>query len=231
MPTVLITGAGRGLGLEFVRQYAADGWRVVACCRNTSAANNLKALKEDFGARISVHTLDVDDPHSAPTLKVALQGEPIDVLINNAGIMGQSGARMGDIDYDAWADCLNTNVMGPLRVSEALVDNVAASEQKKLITISSRMGSITENQAPDSIVYRSSKAAVNMVMKCLANALGGRGVIVTCLHPGWVRTDMGGPSAAVAVEDSVEGMRKVIANLKRADNGTFRNYDGASFPW
>jgi NAD(P)-dependent dehydrogenase (short-subunit alcohol dehydrogenase family) len=231
MPTVLITGAGRGIGLEFVRQYVADGWRVLACCRNPAAASELQSLAAEHGDQVSVHQLDVDDVASAQALKKELGDTPIDVLINNAGVIGQRGARLGNMDYDTWAACLDTNVMGPMRVAEALADNVAASDQKKLITVSSRMGSITLNDAPDSIVYRSSKAAVNMVMKCLSVDLADRGVIVTCFHPGWVRTDMGGPSAAVAVEDSAGGMRKVIATLTTADNGTFRNYDGDTFAW
>jgi len=231
MPSVLITGAGRGIGLEFVRQYVADRWRVLACCRNPAAASDLQSLAADHGGQISIHQLDVDDQASAQALKQELGDTPIDVLINNAGVIGQRNARLGDVDYQNWTDCLNTNVLGPMRVTEALVDNVAASEQKKLITVSSRMGSITLNEAPDSIVYRSSKAAVNMVMKCLANDLAGRGVTVTCFHPGWVRTDMGGPNAAVSVEDSAGGMRKVIATLTAADTGTFRNYDGDSFAW
>ena len=231
MPTVLITGASRGIGLEFVRQYAADGWRVLACCRTPASAEELTALAATGDDRISVHALDVDDADSVAALKSEVGATPLDVLINNAGVMGQRSARRGAIDYDAWGDCLRTNVMGPMRIAEALADNVVAGTQKKLVTISSRMGSIGLNVAPDSIVYRSSKAAVNMVMKCLANDLGAQGVIVACFHPGWVRTDMGGSAADVGVDESVAGMRAVIAGLGAADNGSFRNFDGKSLDW
>jgi len=231
MPTVLITGAGRGIGLEFVRQYAADGWRVLACCRSPASADELNAIAADSDGRVTLHRLDVDDGDSVAGLGTELGAVPIDVLINNAGVMSQRGARRGDMDYAAWEDCLRTNVLGPMRVSEALVDNLTAGDQKKLITISSRMGSIGLNAAPDSIVYRSSKAAVNMVMKCLANDLGGLGITTLCFHPGWVRTDMGTARADIAPEDSVAGMRQVIDGLAPADNGGFRNYDGAVLEW
>jgi len=231
MPTVLITGASRGIGLEFVRQYVADGWRVLACCRTPASADELTALAAASDGRISVHALDVDDPDSVAALKSEVGAMPLDVLVNNAGVLGQRHARRGDLDYGAWGDCLRTNVMGPMRIAEALADNVVAGTEKKLVTISSRMGSIGLNAAPDSIVYRSSKAAVNMVMKCLANDLGGQGVIVTCFHPGWVRTDMGGSAADVGVDESVAGMRAVIAGLGPNDNGGFRNYDGKPLEW
>jgi NAD(P)-dependent dehydrogenase (short-subunit alcohol dehydrogenase family) len=231
MSTVLITGAGRGIGLEFTRQYVADGWRIFACCRTPASASELNDLAAKSGGKITVHRLDVDDQASVDALKAEIGDEPIDVLINNAGVIGHREAAMGNIDYEAWASCMNTNVFGPMRVADALAGNVAASEQKKLITVSSRMGSIGLNQAPNSIVYRSSKAAVNMVMKCVANALADKGVIVTCFHPGWVRTDMGGSNADVSVEDSAGGMKRVIATLTVEDNGSFRNFDGAVLEW
>lgn len=231
MPTIMITGAGRGIGLEFVRQYDADGWRILACCRTPASADELNQLAQASGDRITVHTLDVDSSQSVAALKTELGDVVLDVLINNAGVMGQRNAERGSIDYDAWAGAMNTNVMGPMRVAEAFADNVAAGEQKKLITVSSKMGSIGLNDAPNSIVYRSSKAAVNMVMSCLANDLGGQGVICHCFHPGWVRTDMGGPTAAVSVEDSAGGMRTVIAGLGSGDNGGFSNYDGEKLEW
>ncbi len=227
MATVLITGAGRGIGLELTRQYAGDGWRVLACCRKPEAAEALKGV----AGEVRIQQLDVDDKASVEAAAQALGDESIDVLINNAGVMGQRNARRGNMDYGKWAACLNTNVMGPMRVSEAFGEHLLRGQQKILATVSSRMGSIAANEAPDSIVYRSSKAAVNMVMKCLANELGGQGVTVLSFHPGWVRTDMGGASAAVAPEDSAQGMRQVIAGATPAQNGGFFNYDGAPIPW
>ncbi len=231
MLTVMITGAGRGIGLELTRQYDGEGWRVLACCRTPAAAAELDRLARASGGGIAVHTLDVDSGRSVAALKAEVGDLALDVVINNAGISGQSKAARGNIDYDAWAGAMNTNVMGPMRVAEAFAPNLAAGEQKKLITVSSMMGSIGLNRAPDGIVYRSSKAAVNMVMSCLANDLGGQGVICHSFHPGWVRTDMGGPQAAVSVEDSAAGMRAVIAALSTADNGGFSNYDGAKLAW
>ena len=161
----MITGASRGIGLEFVRQYNADGWRVFACCRTPGQASELCDIAARSDGRVTVHQLDVDDASSATALKAELGDQPFDVLLNNAGIMGQRNSARGNIDYDAWQDAMNTNVLGPMRVAEAFADNVAASAQKKLITIFSRMGSISETTATNSIVYRSSKAAVNMLMK------------------------------------------------------------------
>jgi len=227
----MITGASRGIGLEFVRQYDADGWRVFACCRTPGQASELGDIATQSNGRVTVHQLDVDDTASVAALKVELGDQPFDVLLNNAGITGQRNAARGNIDYDAWQGAMNTNVLGPMRVAEAFADNVAASAQKKLITISSRMGSIGETSATNSIVYRSSKAAVNMVMKILANDLGPQGVIATSFHPGWVRTDMGGASADISAAESAGGIRQVIAGLSAADNGGFRNYDGKVIQW
>jgi NAD(P)-dependent dehydrogenase (short-subunit alcohol dehydrogenase family) len=230
MPSVMITGASRGIGLEFARQYAADGWRVYACCRTPAKAAELRALSQRHGGgEVSVHALDVDDDASVQAAARELQGASFDVLINNAGINPHRDTGLGGIDYAAWERCLRTNVLGPVRVAEAFAGRLAG--EKKLITISSRMGSIAENGASNAIIYRSSKAAVNMAMKGVANGLADRGVIVVSFHPGWVKTDMGGPGAALEIPDSVRQMRKAIAGLGVADNGGFLNYDGSPIPW
>jgi NAD(P)-dependent dehydrogenase (short-subunit alcohol dehydrogenase family) len=231
MSTVMITGAGRGIGLEFVRQYDADGWRIFACCRTPALAGEVNELAQASDGRISMHTLDVDNAASVAALKAELGDTAFDVLINNAGVMGQRNAERGNIDYDAWTGCMNTNVMGPMRIAEAFADNVVAGGEKKLVTVSSKMGSIGLNQAPNSIVYRSSKAAVNMVMSCLANDLAGHGVICHSFHPGWVRTDMGGQAADISAQESAAGMRAVISGLTSSDTGGFSNYDGANLAW
>lgn len=229
MPTVMITGASRGIGLEFVRQYAAEGWRVYACCRTPDKADGLQELAKDSGGKVTVHALDVDDDASVQAAASDIGAAKIDVLINNAGVNPARDKGLGDIDYAAWMDTFQTNVLGPMRVAEHFIDKLDG--EKKLITVSSRMGSIGENTAPDAIVYRSSKAAVNMAMKGVANGVEGKGIAVVSFHPGWVKTDMGGPNAAVEVPDSVAGMRKVIAELTAADNGTFRNFDGGAIGW
>ena len=227
MPTVLITGASRGLGLEFTRQYAADGWRVFAACRDPAGARDLAAVEGD----VSAETLDVDDGPQVAALAKKLSGQPIDVLINNAGIYGPQDLTRDNIDYDAWGRVFRTNAMSPLAVSAAFAANVAQGGQKKIITLSSRMGSIAENDSGGEFIYRSSKAAVNAVMKSLAGDLKAEGITVAVLHPGWVRTDMGGPEAAIEASESVTGMRAVIAGLKESDSGRFFNYEGTKIPW
>ena len=227
MPSVLITGANRGLGLEFTRQYAADGWRVFAACRDPAGARDLAAVEGD----VSAETLDVDDGLQVAALANKLSGQPIDVLINNAGIYGPKDVTRDTVDYDAWGQVFRTNAMSPLAVSAAFAANVAQGGQKKIITLSSIMGSIAENDSSGDFIYRSSKAAVNAVMKSLAGDLKSEGITVVVLHPGWVRTDMGGPDASIEAPESVTGMRAVIAGLKESDSGRFLNYDGTEIPW
>ena len=227
MPTVFITGASRGLGLEFARQYCTDDWRVIATCRDPAKAETLSAI----GGGLRIEALDVDDGASIASLAEKLKGESIDVLINNAGIFGPKDLTRDNVDYDAWGRVFRTNVMGPLAVSSALLSNVENSEGKSIATVTSRMGSIGDTTEGEEYIYRSSKAAVNMVMTCLANELAGDGVKVVLLHPGWVKTDMGGPDAAIDAKESVTGMRAVIAGLKESDSGGFLNYDGTEIPW
>ena len=227
MPSVLITGANRGLGLEFTRQYAADGWRVFAACRDPAGARDLAAVEGD----VSAETLDVDDGPQVAALANKLSGQPIDVLINNAGIYGPKGVTRDTVVYDAWGQVFRTNAMSPLAVSAAFAANVAQGGQKKIITLSSIMGSIAENDSSGDFIYRSSKAAVNAVMKSLAGDLKSEGITVVVVHPGWVRTDMGGPDASIEAPESVTGMRAVIAGLKESDSGRFLNYDGTEIPW
>ncbi len=225
MPTVLITGANRGIGLELARQYAADGWRVLATCRDPGAAADLNAVKGD----VEVHRLDVDDPATLDALASSLKGQAIDVLFNNAGI-NKRASSIAEIDYDGWARTMETNVFGPIRVAAALMDNVLASSAKVMAFTSSKMGSIAENTG-GGIMYRTSKTALNMAVDCLAKELGGQGVIAVMFHPGHVRTDMGGPTAPVTAVDSAAGMRAVISGLTPKDNGAFRNFDGTPLPW
>ena len=221
MPTVLITGASRGIGREFARQYEAGGWRVIATCRDPS--------KYDLAGE--VYRLDVTDPDSVAALHRELKGEAIDLLINNAGIYGPRGLEFGSLDYDSWEEVLRTNVLGPMRVAEAIIDQVAASEKKKMVFISSKVGSIADNSSGGSYIYRSSKTALNMAVKSLSLDLSGKEVICLMLHPGWVQTDMGGASALIDAATSVAGMRAVIDRAGAADSGRFFNYDGNELPW
>ena len=227
--TVLITGASRGVGLEFSRQYAAVGWRVHACCRDPQGAAALsEALAGHDGV---VHALDVAERQSIDGLKDELGGEALDVLINNAGVSGGGHQTFGDMDYDAWADTMRVNAFGPCRVSEVLVDNVAVGNAGTIVNISSQMASLTECDEGDEFIYRSSKTALNMVSVNLAHDLGPRGITVLAFHPGWVRTDMGGPEAPITAQESVTALRASIAATSHADNGRFLNYDGTPLLW
>ena len=228
---VLVTGANRGLGLEFVRQYAAERWQVIAACRSPKQAKQLQALAAESDGRIRVVSLDVTDTESVRSAAAELKGVAIDLLLNNAGVMGPRNERLGRLDYSAWMEVLDANSLGPMRVVEAFLENVARSRLKRIVTITSGMGSIADNTSGDSYAYRTSKAAVNMVMKSLAIDLAPRGITCVVMNPGWVRTDMGGPRGKISPAESIKAMRTVIARLKPKDSGKFLNYDGGSYPW
>ncbi len=226
---VLITGANRGIGLEFVRQYVADGWRVIACCRDPLNAAALNALAADSGGKVSVQALDVTDFSQIERLALALKNESIDLLINNAGFYPEGS--FGATNYADWGKAFRINAMAPMKMVECFVEQVAGSRLRKIVTLSSKMGSIADNGSGGSYLYRTSKTAVNMVMKSLAIDLQPRGIAATTLHPGWVQTDMGGPNALITTEQSVAGMRKVIDQLSTHNAGRFVAYDGQEIPW
>jgi len=232
MKTVLITGANRGIGFEFARQYVSVGWQVFACCRNPVAAESLNRLAAQFPDRISIHKLDVTDHAQIAQLAQALPVQAIDLLINNAGVYPpDQGDQFGATDYAAWNYAFSVNTMAPLKMTEAFIQHIASSELKTLITITSKMGSIADNRGGGSYIYRSSKAAVNIVMKSLSIDLNARRITAVLLHPGWVRTDMGGPNGLISVEQSVTGMRRVIDSLSFEDSGKFFAFDGQIVPW
>jgi NAD(P)-dependent dehydrogenase (short-subunit alcohol dehydrogenase family) len=232
MKTTLITGANRGIGLEFARQYAADGWRVLACSRHPEKSTELNKLAAHYPDQIAVHALDVTDHAQIESLAQALASESIDLLINNAGVSLHSGVDgFGHTDYEAWMQTFRINTMAPLKMAEAFAAQIVRSRQKTIVTITSKMGSITDNSSGGHYSYRSSKAAVNIVVKSLAIDLKPIGIIAVVLHPGWVKTDMGGPNAWITAEQSVSGMRHVISRLTPADSGKFIAYDGQVVPW
>jgi NAD(P)-dependent dehydrogenase (short-subunit alcohol dehydrogenase family) len=231
VPSVLITGANRGLGLEFARQYAAAGWRVYAGCRAPAAAEPLRALAGASGGRLSLHALDVRDRGGIRALAAELSGAPIDVLVNNAAIWGTPGQGLGELDDRVWAEVLDVDLLGPVRVTEAFLEHVARSERKAIVALSSRLGSIAGNDSGGRYMYRSAKAGLNAVVRSLALDLASRGVTCVALTPGWVRTDMGGPQAPLSPEDSVAGMRRVIDRLDLAQSGRFLAYDGSPVAW
>ncbi|HEY9548860.1 MAG TPA: SDR family oxidoreductase [Kiloniellaceae bacterium] len=223
---MLVTGANRGIGLEFVKSFAADGWRVHGCARNVDKAREARAVAGD----VTLHRLDVTNGLKVASLARELADEAIDLLINNAGVYGPR-TGFGETDYDEWADVLQVNAMAPLRMVERFVGLVEKSELKTVVNISSRMGSVAENSSGGAYIYRTSKAALNMVTKSLAIDLAGRGITVVCFHPGWVQTDMGSAGANLPPAQSVAGMRQVIAGLGPADSGRFFNYDGTPIEW
>jgi NAD(P)-dependent dehydrogenase (short-subunit alcohol dehydrogenase family) len=231
MPSTLITGANRGLGLEFAKQYLADNWKVYAACRDPSSASELRRLADGSRGKLLVLSVDVSDLANVRAAAVELKGRPIDLLLNNAGIGGPRGQTIGNIDYETWARVLDVNTLGPMRVSEAFVDNVARSDRKLIVTITSGMGSISDNSSGGAFAYRTSKAAVNMVMRSLAVDLAPRGITCVVINPGWVRTDMGGPNARLTAAESVTAMRRLIDKLGPAQSGKFFNHDGREYAW
>ena len=239
MPTVLVTGANRGVGLELVRQYSVDGWQVHACCRAASGT-----LKEIQG-NITTHTLDVADHDAIGHLSDTLQGTAIYVLVNNAGRYGKmplseggvADQAFGNSDYEDWDYTLRVNVFGPMKMSEAFIDHVTGSAQKKIVHITSFLGSSTLNTKKASgdfaggmYAYRTSKTAVNILTRSMAADLEDRGVTVLAFHPGWVKTDMGGPDAQVDAKDSVTGIRTIISSATIADTGSLKTFDGDILP-
>lgn len=227
MPRVLITGANRGLGLEFAKQYAADGWSVIATCRNPIGVGELAEIEGD----IAVYGLDVNNPPSLDRFVADLDGRAIDILINNAGVYGPKGITAKDVTSEDWMPVMQTNMMAPLFMARALLDNVAKGDRKLIVNISSVMASIENGSAGSEYIYRSSKAALNMVMACYAKEIVDTGVAVVMFHPGWVQTDMGGPSATLTPTESITGLRASIEKLSFEDTGKFMNYDGTPMPW
>ena len=222
--TVLITGANRGIGLELARQYSAEGWRVIGTARRPEAATELRAVGAD------VMQLDVTDQASVDQLARELAEQPIDMLINNAGIQLLMWT-LEEVDFDEFERLLSVNTIGPVRVSRALLPNLRSGETRKIINITSNLGSIADNTDGGFYGYRESKAALNMFTRSLAAELGANGFICIVLHPGWVQTDMGGAEAPLNVRESVLGMRSVIEHLSSADNGTFWTHAGDRMAW
>jgi NAD(P)-dependent dehydrogenase (short-subunit alcohol dehydrogenase family) len=222
--TVLITGANRGIGLEFARQLAAKGHTVIGTARKPERAAELK----DLGVR--VEQLDVTDPGSVTALAARLDGTTIDILINNAGIFDRTDTSLENIDFGQMEKTLAVNTLGPLRVAQALLPNLEAGGRKTIVNISSRLGSIT-HASGRWYSYRASKAALNMATKLMSQDLEDRGFLCVVLHPGWVRTDLGGSNATYSTEESVTGMLKVIGELTSEQNGGYFDLTGEALPW
>lgn len=238
MPCVLITGASRGIGLEFARQYAQAGWHVLATCRSPERATHLQHATRAAGDRAAIHPLDVEDFASIERLAQALVNESIDLLINNAGIMEPREAnRIGQLAYPFWERVLRVNTFAAAKMAQGFLEQVARSERKCIVTITSLLASIDINRpgsrlaAGDLTMYRTSKAAANMLVRNLAADLRGRSITAVSISPGHVRTDMGGPNAPLSVEESVTGMRRVIDRLDLDHSGRFFLHNGEEVPW
>lgn len=230
MPTVLVTGSSRGIGLEFARRYAALGWDVLATCRTPSAAADLQQLALQ-NAKVKVLALDVVSETSIAALVQALNGAAIDLLINNAGI-GGAGIELGAMDLPRWRTLFETNVLGPAKLTDALLPNVLAGSLRKVVSVSSTLGSIARSTGGN-YAYRSSKAALNMTMRSMALDLIKQGVISVLMSPGIVDTDFtrGGRMPKIPVQDSVSGMMGVIDALKSEHAGQFLRYSGETVEW
>ncbi len=232
LKTTLITGANRGIGFEFARQLVADDWFVIACNRNSDNSDSLNKLAAKYPDKIMLHTLDVTNHKQIKKLAQTLSSESIDLLINNAGFYpDRERGCFGQIDYDAWAYTFLVNTMAPLKMVEEFINHITKSRKKIIVTITSKMGSISDNARGGSYIYRSSKSALNMVMKSTAIDLKSKNIISVLLHPGWVRTDMGGPNGLISAEQSVSGMLDIIKEFTIDDSGKIFAYDGKIIPW
>jgi len=230
MATILITGTNRGIGLEFTRQCLARGDRVIATCRDIEVADELKQLQGSHG-RLDIRQLDVASIESMKDFVQQLAGTPIDIFINNAGVYGPTNIKFGEVDAHVWASVFQVNSIAPLILSQLLMPNLRQGEDKKMLYLTSKMGSIDDNSGGGSYIYRSTKTALNSVVKSLAIDLAVEGFSAAVLHPGWVLTDMGGPNALIDTKTSVTGMLQVVDDLDSRNSGSFFNYDGRIIAW
>lgn len=228
---VLITGANRGIGLEMVKYAMEQGWRVFACCRNPHNADKLFNIAKLSNGQISVHIADMVELGTLQALSYELRNDPIDMLINNAGIYGSDKNKFGSVDVDSWLQTFQINSIAPLKMVETFVGQLDMGKRKVVACMSSKMGSMADNGYGSSYIYRSSKAALNAVVKSLSIDLKDQGIISVALHPGWVKTDMGGPNAEITTRDCVEQLFSHLAALTIEDSGRFIDIDGSDVPW
>ncbi len=228
---VLITGANRGIGLEMVRYAMQQGWRVFACCRDPHNADNLFNIARLSNGRISVHIADMLELATVQALSYELRHEPIDILINNAGIYGSDKNTFGAVDVDSWLQTFQVNSIAPLKMVEAFSEQLMMGQRKLVACMSSKMGSMSDNGYGNSYIYRSSKAALNAVVKSLSIDLKEKGVISVALHPGWVKTEMGGPNAEISTAECVTQIFTNLSTLTINDSGRFIDIDGTDIPW
>ncbi|RLT98105.1 SDR family oxidoreductase [Ketobacter sp.] len=230
MKTVFITGASRGLGLEFTKQYLVAGNRVIATARDPGQSAGLQQLAQEYGDNLKLYPLDVTDAQSRRKVSTAVGDRVIHLLINNAGYYGNSNS-LGSLDEAEWAKVFHINSIAPVKMVELLRSNLVNAGSATIAMLSSKMGSMGDNSSGGSYIYRSSKVALNAATKSLSIDLAAEQIKVVALHPGWVLTEMGGPNALIDTATSVSGMRKVIDGLKAKQSGDFIAYDGTLIPW
>jgi len=225
MPTILITGATRGIGYGLAETFVNAGWRVLATRRNDSA---------DVPSGAEALPLDISDPDSLSRLKQTLADTPIDILWNNAGIYPDKGLSLDELSDEQWLNAFQVNTIAPIRIAQALAGNVAASERKVMVFTSSIMASL-QRYGTGAFAYRSSKTALNMAVRCLSKELNDQQISCVMIHPGHVRTDMGGAEGDIDTQTSVRGMsdliKRITPDLQSQFNGAYLNYDGTRIDW
>jgi len=240
LPTLFITGANRGLGLGIAQILAGKGWYIHATCRNPSKADALQALSTAHPGQLTLHKLELLDFAGITRLGQMLHDSRIDVLLNNAGVMNMAQKRFdpkltdqdfGHTDVEDWTKVFQVNVIAPMKLAEALVEPVARSERKVIVTTTSIMGSIALNTSGRWHHYRTAKAAVNQMMRGMAAELKPRGITCFALHPGSVRTEMNSPKAELSIEESTTGIVKVLENASLKDSGKYLQWNGQEMAW
>lgn len=229
--TILVTGANRGIGLALSTVFARYGWQVIACCRHPEKAIALSGLQAASEGRLKIHQLEVTDDLQIERLRRELNGTIIDILVNNAGVPGPDEQKFGFLDETAWIETFRVNTIAPYKIIRALLDHVLLGHRRVIATVGSHMGSLGDNDSGGDYVYRTTKAAVHMVMKNLSIDLREKGVTAVALHPGWVRTSMGGPQAPLSPEKSADGLLRTLLSLNLANNGQLLDYQGGLLPW
>ena len=230
MTTIIVTGANRGIGLELVKQYCNQNYQVIGTYRNENTSGEFISMSRNLN-NLKVYSLDVSSDQSLKDFSSKLGETPIDIFINNAGVYGPRDSSFNNVDEKNWIPAFQTNTIAPLLLTQLIIENLKNGSQKKLIYITSKMGSIDDNKSGGAYIYRSSKTALNSVVKSISVDLAKDGMKVALLHPGWVRTDMGGPNGLIDTSASVSGMTEVIDSLSQPDSGCFFNYDGSKIPW
>ncbi len=231
MPSILITGANRGIGFELAKQYQKAGWQVFACCRNPLTAYDLKALNTRANNPIAIIHLDVANPENIKQLPSLVRVHALDILFNNAGVWEPNQGGFGTVAAEDWLEVFKVNTIAALLIAQVLIKPIANSELKIIANMSSGMASISGNTEGNAYAYRSSKAALNAITKSMAIDLKAQEVTVVAIDPGWVQTDMGGANAPTTPIDAVSGIREVLERVSLQESGSYIRYNGQMVPW